>query len=111
MGFDIIHEDRDFFSYTPEYDLIIDNIPFSKKKEVLMRLKKLDKPFMIIAPSVLLCYKYFQTDFKDHLQIIIPYNRVKFQHLTKQGKNYTPPYATFFFCYKMKLPKDLIFIN
>jgi len=33
MGFDIIHEDKDFFSYTPEYDLIIDNPPFSKKKK------------------------------------------------------------------------------
>ena len=35
MGFDIIHEDKDFFTYTPEYDIVIDNPPFSKKKEVL----------------------------------------------------------------------------
>ena len=31
LGYDIIHEDKDFFSYTPEYDLLIDNPPFSKK--------------------------------------------------------------------------------
>lgn len=110
MGFDIIHEDRDFFENN-KGDIIIDNLPFSKKKEVLKKLKEIDKPFIMIMPSVILCYKYFQTDFKDHLQIIIPYNRIKFKHLNSNNKNYTPPYASFFFCYKMNLPKDLIFID
>ena len=34
MGFDIIHEDVDFFNNTFEYDLIVDNPPFSKFKEI-----------------------------------------------------------------------------
>jgi len=36
MGHDIIHEDRDFFSYMPteDFDLIIDNPSFSNFKEV-----------------------------------------------------------------------------
>ena len=110
MGFDIIHEDRDFFNYTPQYDMVIDNPPFSKKKEILKRLKELDKPFILIIPSVMLCYKYFQDDYKD-IQIIVPYNRVKFKHLNDTNKNYTPPYASFYFCYKMNLEKDLIFID
>ena len=110
MGFDIIHEDEDFFSYTPEYDMVIDNPPFSKKKEILARLKELDKPFILIMPSVMLCYKYFQDDYKN-IQIIIPYNRVKFKHLDNINKNYTPPFASFYFCYKMNLSKDLIFIE
>lgn len=110
MGFDIIHEDKDFFSYTPEYDIVIDNPPFSKKKEILNRLKDLDKPFIIICPSMMLGYKYFQTDFKDHIQIIIPSTRIKFKHLTSDNNNYTPPFASFYFCYKMNLEKDLIFI-
>ena len=110
MGFDIIHEDKDFFSYTPEYDIMIDNPPFSKKKEILARLKELDKPFILIMPSVMLCYKYFQDDYKN-IQIIIPYNRVKFKHLDNINKNYTPPFASFYFCYKMNLSKDLIFIE
>jgi len=111
MGYNIIHEDKDFFNYTPEYDIVVDNPPFSKKKEVLTRLKELDKPFMLIAPSVLLCYKYFQDYFKDNLQIIVPYNRIKFRHKDSINKNYSPPYASFIFCYKMNLPKDLIFID
>ena len=110
MGYNIIHEDKDFFSYTPDYDIVIDNPPFSKKKEILKRLKELDKPFILIIPSVMLCYKYFQDDYKD-IQIIIPYNRIKFRHLNSSNKNYTPPYASFYFCYKMDLPKDLIFID
>jgi hypothetical protein len=110
MGYDIIHEDRDFFSYTPEYDIVIDNPPFSKKKDIFEKLKNLDKPFIIVAPSVMLSYKYFQDHFKDHLQIIIPYNRIKFKHLDSINKNYTPPYASYYFCYKMNFEKDLLFI-
>lgn len=110
MGYDIIHEDKDFFSYTPEYDIVIDNPPFSKKKQIFEKLKNLDKPFIIVAPSVMLSYKYFQDYFKDHLQIIIPYNRIKFKHLDSINKNYTPPYASYYFCYKMNLKKDLLFI-
>ncbi len=111
MGFDIIHEDKDFFSYTPEFDIIVDNPPFSKKKDILTRIKQLDKPFILIIPSVMLCYKYFQTYFKDDLQIIISLNRIKFRHINSTNKNYTPPYASFYFCYKMNLEKDLIFIE
>lgn len=110
MGFNIIHEDKDFFSYTPEYDIVVDNPPFSKKKEILKRLKELDKPFILIAPSMLLSYKYFQEDYKD-IQIIVPYKRINFKHLNSDKKNYSPPFASFFFCYKMELPKDLIFLD
>ena len=109
MGFDIIHEDEDFFENN-KGDIIIDNPPFSKKKEILTRIKELDKPFIMVCPSVLLVYKYFQDFFKEDLQIIIPYNRIKFRHLESLNKNYTPPYASFYFCYKMNLEKDLIFI-
>ena len=109
MGFDIIHEDEDFFENN-KGDIIIDNPPFSKKKEILKRLKELDKPFILVCPSMLLSYKYFQEDFKDNIQIIIPHKRVNFRHLESTKKNYSPPFASFFFCYKMNLEKDLIFI-
>jgi len=65
MGYNIIHEDKDFFSYSPEYDIVVDNAPFSLKKEVLTKLKKLDKPFILICPSLMLGYKYFQDYFKN----------------------------------------------
>ncbi len=109
MGFDIIHNDEDFFKNN-RGDIVIDNIPFSKKKEVLKRLKDLDKPFILIINSAMLSYKYFQEWFKDHIQVIIPQSRIKFKHLNSTNKNYTPPCASFYFCYKMNLENDLIFI-
>lgn len=111
IGFDIIHEDEDFFENN-KGDLVIDNPPFSLKKEVLIRLKELDKPFILIAPSMMLSYKYFQDLFSDNIQVIIPKKRIKFTPLHNlDHKNYTPPYASFYFCYKINLPKDLIFLN
>ena len=112
MGHDIIHEDRDFFSYMPpeDFDLIVDNPPFSCFKEVCSRLKLIDKPFIIIARSNLLFCRWFQRLFKEHLQVIIPDKRVTFTHLTNPKKGYNPPFGTFYYCYKMELKKDLIFI-
>ena len=112
MGHDIIHEDRDFFSYMPteDFDLIVDNPSFSNFKEVCSRLKLIDKPFIIIARSNLLFCRWFQRLFKEHLQVIIPDKRVTFTHLTNPKKGYNPPFGTFYYCYKMRLHKDLIFI-
>lgn len=110
LGFDVMHEDKDFFSYTPEYDLLIDNPPFSKKKEIFKKLKAIDKPFILILPSPMLSYKYFQEYFKDDIQIIIPSKRINFCHLNSDNKNYTPPFASFYFCYKMNLERDIIWI-
>ena len=110
LGFDIIHQDKNFFSYTPDYEIIIDNPPFSTIKDVCVKLKELDKPFIIIARSNLLLTKWFRRIFKEHLQVIIPDKSPTFTHLTKPKKGYVPPFGTFFFCYRMNLPKDLIFL-
>ena len=111
MGYDIIHEDKDFFSYTPDYDIMIDNPPFSKIKDICFKLKELDKPFILVCVSTLLLSKWFQKIFKDHLQVIIPFKRPTFTHLTNPKKGYTPPFGVQYYCYKMDLPKDLIFID
>tara|TARA_R110000823_G_scaffold45957_3_gene118274 strand:+ start:393 stop:881 length:489 start_codon:yes stop_codon:yes gene_type:complete len=112
MGYDIIHIDKDFFTYEPEnYDIIIDNPPFSKMKEICIRLKQLDKPFILIAFSKVILMKWFQKLFKEHLQVIIPFTRPTFSHLLRPKKGYTPPFGTQYYCYKMDLPKDLLFID
>jgi len=110
MGLDIIHEDKDFFNSTPNYDIIIDNPPYSKWFEICDRLKELDTPFILIAKPNCFMTKKFQNLFKEHLQLIIPNNRPTFSHITKKKIGYTPPFGTWYFCYKMNLPKDLIFI-
>jgi len=111
LGFDIIHEDMDFFNFKPEFDVIIDNPPFSKMKDICIRLKEIDKPFIIIAFSKVILYKWFQRLFKNDLQIIIPFKRPTFTHLHNAKKGYTPPLGVMYYCYKMNLEKDLIFIE
>tara|TARA_R110001599_G_scaffold157995_1_gene344440 strand:- start:704 stop:1180 length:477 start_codon:yes stop_codon:yes gene_type:complete len=110
MGLNIIHEDKDFFTFNPDYEVLIDNLPFSKMKEICIRLKELDKPFIIIAFSKVILMKWFQKLFKDDLQIIIPFTRPTFTHLNNPKKGYTPPFGVMYYCYKMNLSKDLIFI-
>ena len=111
MGFDIIHEDVDFFKNNFDYDIIIDNLPFSKFKEICIKLKEIDKPFIIIGFSRVLLMKWFQRLFKDHLQVIIPFTRPTFTHLTNPTNGYNPPFGVQYYCYKMNLEKDLIFLE
>jgi hypothetical protein len=80
-------------------------------KDICIRLKELDKPFILIAFSKVILMKWFQKMFKDHLQVIIPFTRPTFTHLTNPKKGYTPPFGVQYYCYKMNLPKDLIFID
>lgn len=110
MGYDIIHNDEDFFQNN-KGDIIIDNLPFSKFKDICIRLKELDKPFIIIGFSKVLLLKWFQKLFKDELQVIIPFTRITFTQLDSDKQNYTPPFGTYYFCYKMNLEKDLIFLD
>tara|TARA_R110002012_G_scaffold296827_1_gene494352 strand:- start:251 stop:727 length:477 start_codon:yes stop_codon:yes gene_type:complete len=110
MDLYILHMDKDFFSWTPEYEIIIDNPPYSKMKEISIRLKALDKPFILILPTRYFGIKFFMDKFKDHIQVIIPSKRPTFTHLTDPKEGYTPPGGTYYFCYKMNLPKDLIFL-
>jgi len=110
MGFDIIHEDEDFFE-NDKGDIIVDNPPFSKMKDICVRLKQLDKPFILVAVSKVMLMKWFQRLFKEDLQVIIPFTRPTFTHLTNPKRGYTPPYGVMYYCYKMNLDKDLIFID
>jgi hypothetical protein len=110
MGFNVIHEDEDFFQNN-KGDIIIDNPPFSKMKDICIRLKELDKPFILIAFSKVILLKWFQKLFKDHLQIIIPFTRPTFTHFKNPTKGYTPPFGVQYYCYKMNLPKDLIWLD
>lgn len=109
LGFDIIHEDEDFFKNN-KGDIVIDNPPFSLKKEILTRLKELDKPFILIIPTCLLSLKWFQTLFSNEIQMIIPTKRLTFSHYKNPKEGYTPPFGSFYYCYKMNLKKDITFI-
>jgi len=116
LGFEVVCKEEDFFEV--DYgDIIVTNPPFSKKKEVFTRLKELDKPFLIICPCSMITAQYFRNlFFKDeHIQIIIPRRRIHFVKTDDDG-NILPTdnkcnFDCFYYCYKMNLPKDILWLE
>jgi len=114
LGFDVIHEPVDFFE-NDLGEIIISNPPFSKAKQIMERLLYLDKPFIIILPSSKINTSYFR-EWKDkNIQIIIPRKRIHFNKLVN-GK--TPDnwknscnFDCFYYCYKINLPKDILWLD
>lgn len=117
LGFDVIHEPVDFFE-NDMGDVVISNPPFSLIPEVLARLKELNKPFIMIMPSSKINTQYFRKLFAataDPIQIIIPKKRIQFTKLVdgKVPENYKSScnFDCFYYCYKMDLPKDIIWLE
>ena len=115
LGFNVIHKPIDFFDNNLG-DIIVSNPPFSKSKEIMKRLKLLDKPFIIILPSSKINTGYMRNDYiNSKLQIIIPKKRI---HFLKQINGKTPDklknacnFDCFYYCYKMNFHKDIIWLE
>ena len=114
LGFNVIHEETDFFTNNLG-DVIVSNPPFTKKKAVMTRLKEIDKPFIIICPSSMLNTQYVRHLFKDdRLQIIIPNKRINFKKLIdgKVPDNWSDRcnFDCFYYCWKLDLPNDIVWL-
>ena len=117
LGFQVIHEEIDFFTEN-KGDIIVSNPPFSQSKEVLTRLKELNKPFVVIFPSSKINTQYVRNLFKDTpdpLQIIIPRKRI---HFEKKIDGKTPEdwknacnFDCFYYCWKIGLERDIIWLE
>lgn len=104
LGYDIIHNDEDFFQNN-RGDIIIDNPPFSIKKEIVKYCLEIDKPFILIMPVSTLCTKYFKM-LRNKVQIIIPPGRYNF----KPEANSSATFDTLYYCYKMNLENDITWL-
>jgi hypothetical protein len=105
LGFNVIHEKVDFFTNNLG-EIILSNPPFSKTKEIFTRLKEIDKPFILILPDYKIHTNYFREMFDDgQIQILIPRKRIQF----KKGGSCS--FDCFYFCWKMNLKKDIIFLD
>lgn len=117
LGFNTIHEDIDFFENN-KGEVIVSNPPFQYCPQILERLVELEKPFIMIMPSSKINTQYFRKLFsnqEDHIQIIIPRKRIQFVK-TVDGKvpeNYKSccNFDCFYYCWKMNLPRDIIWLE
>lgn len=113
IGCTVIQSNVDFFEdnshIIDKCDMIVSNIPFSKKKEVLTRLKQIDKPFMLIMPASTMFTQYLRDIFEENeIQIILPKTRM---HFEKNGKILKrTSFDSCYFCYKMNLQHDIIWL-
>ena len=117
LGFNVIHEQIDFFE-NDVGDIIVSNPPFTKKKEVFTRLKQLGKPFIMICPSSMINTQYIRQLFKDgddKLQIIIPKGRIHFikkvDGVVPDGWGNSCNFDCFYYCWKMNLNRDIIWLD
>jgi hypothetical protein len=112
LGFNVIHEDIDFFENN-KGDIVVSNPPFSKKKEVIKRLIELDKPFILIMPCSTLVCSYVRDMLGDLVQIIVPRKRIQFSKL-EDGKlinNGKCNFDCFYYCYKINLTRDILYLR
>lgn len=109
LGYDVIHNDNDFFE-SNEGDILVSNPPFHNKNRLMTRLKELDKPFIILLPQPAINTTAVRELFKDDLQIIIPRKRIQFIKNGNELQNKCN-FDCFYYCYKMNLPRDIIWLE
>ena len=112
LGFKVVHLDIDFFSNDCG-DIVVSNPPFTLKEEVISRLVALDKPFILIMPSSTINTQYVRRHLKDKLQIMIPRRRIQFDKMVdgKIEESGRCNFDCFYYCYKMGLKNDIVFLE
>jgi hypothetical protein len=109
LGYEVIHEQINFFDNN-KGDIIVSNPPFSLAKDIMNRLYDLDKPFILLFPQSKINTQYFRKWKDKNIQIIIPRKRIQFVkdgNLLENKCNFD----CFYYCYKMNLPKDIIWLD
>ena len=102
-----IVDGQDFFNYEPEkWDIIVSNPPFTKKLEVLKRLKELNKPFAIILGINCLDYIVMQDYFRNEMSDI----QFLFQNRKMSFNGNPSSFNSSYFCRKL-LPKQIVFTS
>ena len=109
LGFNVIHKEIDFYKNN-EGEILLSNPPFSDCKNIMPRLKELNKPFIMLMPSSKMNTLYMRENFigDERLQIIIPRKRINF---VKKGKEKScANFDCFYYCWKMNLKNDITWL-
>lgn len=114
-GFEIIGNrsidflrDIDFEAHLGQsFDVIITNPPYSIKDKFLEKAFKIGKPFAFLLPTTALGEQKRGRLFRQYgIQLIVPDKRINFE--IPSGKK-SAWFHSSWFCYKLNLPRDLIF--
>ena len=108
LGFEVIHEEIDFFDNN-KGEILISNPPFSIVAKILDRLFIIDKPFIMILPSSKICTNYFRKYKDKKLQIIIPRRRIHF--IKNNSLTNKCNFDCFYYCYNINLENDIIWLE
>jgi len=111
-GFEVIGDNRDFIKDKPmlTHQVIVTNPPYSLKEKFLQRCYELEKPFALLMPLTALEGKKRGKLYRKYgIQLIIPNKRINF--ITPSGEDSGAWFQTAWFCYKLNLPKDLMFVE
>ena len=93
-----------------DFDCIITNPPYSLKDRFLEICFKWKKPFALLLPlTALEGIKRGKMFRENGIQIIIPNKRIDF--ITPSGKGSGAWFQVAWFCWKLNLPKDLMFVE
>ena len=112
-GLKIIHLEEDFFDNN-HGEVCIDNPPYRSreksliKREIITRLKELEKPFMLLFPASTIQTRYFKNLWDKDFQLVIPSKQYHFLKDGKQTKNC--PFYTIWVCWRMNFKNDFLMI-
>jgi hypothetical protein len=117
LGFNVIHDGDDFFE-CDKGDIVVSNPPFTKIPQVLERLKKMGKPFIIIMPSSKINTQYYSRLFSDcepEIQIMIPRKRIQFLKMVNgvvdMQQKRSCNFDCFYYSWKMDLPRTINYLK
>jgi len=112
-GYNVIHDDTlNYLDDEPdEWDIQITNPPYSIKKKWFERAKELGKPFIMIAPCFTISTGYMRELFGGEIQIIIPRRRIQFRKINEVEAKGKCNFDTFYYCWKIGLPRDIIYLH
>jgi hypothetical protein len=81
LGWNFIHEDRDFWTLESEDlgDIVFSNPPFGDKQKIIKRLIELNKPFILLLPVATIHAQYFISIAKENqFKLCVPPKRINF---------------------------------
>ena len=102
----VVHLDKDYFSYDISDALIIDNPMWSRKREIMDRIIKEERKCALLLPLDTMERKYFKKYLKN-FQIVIPLVRYRYESNYNTFKNLatqkcSPPFKSCWFCWNME---------